>query len=492
MSFLKKLAGETAIYGISSILGRVLNFIILAPYLTRVFDTDQYGIHSILYAFAAFMMVFYTYRMETTFFRFASREGQAEKTYSNACLLLIGITAVMSLILYALHSSLTDLFTGTDQSQYLIYFIAILALDTLMAIPFARLRLEHRSLRFAALKLLNVIINVLAIIFFLEYLPTQFAESDSSLGWYDPSRQLDYVFIANLIASALIFAFFIPSYFKLQWSIDRVLMKKMIRYAGPLVIVGLAGIVNLLSDKFFLKSLLPGSNEEVLSQIGIYGANIKLAIFMTLFTQAFNYAAEPFFFNQSSSKKAPDMYARVALAFTIVGTFVFLAVTTYIDQIQFIIGADYRSGIQVVPILLLAYFLLGLYYNFSIWFKLTDKTIYGAWIAIGGALITVLLNILLIPKMGYMGSAWAALACYAFMAACSYAIGKKHYPVPYPIFRMGFYTLIALLIYAGGIYWTQIFPAAASWKVPALSMVLCLLGLWIWNREKFYLFKLDQ
>ena len=271
--------------------------------------------------------------------------------------------------------------------------------------------------------------------------------------FYDPQWNLDYVFIANLAASAITLLFFLPEYRRMQWQFDWDLWRKMLRYAGPLVIVGVAGVLNQLADRYLLNEFLPGTTAENLRQVGIYTASAKVAILMSLFIQAFNYAAEPFFFRNANRSDSREMYGQVAQAFSLVGSLVFLGVVLYIDLVQYLIGPDYRVGLGIVPILLLAYFFLGLYYNFSIWYKLTDRTDIGAYISVGGATIAISLNILLIPKIGYYGSAWAALATYGFMATANYLASRRYYPINYPIARMGFYLLLAIGAYFLSQYW---------------------------------------
>jgi O-antigen/teichoic acid export membrane protein len=281
-------------------------------------------------------------------------------------------------------------------------------------------------------------------------------------GWdmsavYNSNWGIEYIFIANLTASAVTLLLLSPSYFKTKFEFDKVLLKKTLIYILPLVFVGLAGIVNEVIDRILQKWLLPGSDIENEAMIGIYGACYKLAMLLSLFTQAFNYAAEPFFFRNADRSDSMPIYAKVALYFTVVGALGFLGIMLYIDIAQFFIGTQYREGLVVVPILLLANLFLGVYYNFAIWYKLKDKTMIGALIAFGGALITIVLNILWIPTIGYIGSAWATLICYASMATACYWVGQKYYPVPYPIVKMLLYVGLAILIYGANLLARDIF-----------------------------------
>jgi O-antigen/teichoic acid export membrane protein len=278
------------------------------------------------------------------------------------------------------------------------------------------------------------------------------------MSWiYNPNWGIEYVFIANLSASAITLLMLLPSYFRTKFEFDKVLLRKTIIYILPLVLVGLAGIVNEVIDRVLQKWLLPHDDITNQAMIGIYGACYKLAMLLSLFTQAFNYAAEPFFFRNADRSDAKPIYAKVALYFTVVGALGFLGITLYLDIAKWFIGSDYWEGLVIVPILLLANLCLGVYYNFAIWYKLKDKTMIGAYIASGGALITILLNIWWIPTIGYIGSAWATLICYASMAAASYWVGRKYYPVPYDIGRMLFYVGLAVLIYGGNVVVRNVF-----------------------------------
>ena len=451
MALLKKLAGETAIYGVSNVLSRILHYLLLTPYLTRVFDgpdKDQYGIHGLMYAFAALLMVLFTYRMETAFFRFGSRDGNMNITFSTATISLLVTTLCFVATALFFSEDVASFLTQAADQRYVIWFAFIIGLDALAAVPFARLRLENRPIRFATIKVINILVNAALVLFFLEVCPRLLAGGSTWVATiYSPNRELDYVFISNLIASAVVLLLLVPQFFKIQLQFDGALFRRMLRYAWPLIIVGIAGVINQLLDRYLLKEWLPGDLASNLTQVGIYNGCVKLAVLMNLFTQAFNYAAEPFFFRHADRQDSRLVYAQVAQAFALVGSLVFLGIMLYIDIVKLMIAEDYWEGLRVVPILLIAYLSLGLYYNFSIWYKLTDHTKIGAGIALAGAAVTLLVNYLLIPKIGYMGSAWAALSCYGLMCALSYWIGRKHYPVPYPIGRILSYVLGAVAVY---------------------------------------------
>jgi O-antigen/teichoic acid export membrane protein len=319
-----------------------------------------------------------------------------------------------------------------NKGVYIIYMLLIIGLDALAAIPFARLRLQSRPLRFAFIKVVSVLLNIFLVIFFLEICP--FLQS-KGFGFansiYRPSWKLDLVFIANIISSGVVLLFLWPLIFKSKFEFDWRLLKRMFWYVLPLVLVSLAAVFNQSFAVPLLKYLLPDGKESNLSSAGVYAAAAKLALLMNLFTQAFTYAAEPFFFKRAKDENAQETYADVAQAFTLVASAAMLAILLFLDNVVvYLIGPSYRSGIYVVPILLLAYWFLGLYYNFSLWYKIKDKTYMGALISFGGALVTLFITATLIPKYGAIAMAWASLACYVFMAIASFITGVYHYPLP--------------------------------------------------------------
>lgn len=466
MALLRKLAGETVIYGVSSILSRLLNYVVLTPYLTRVFLQDEYGIVSDLYAYAAFLMVIFTYRMETAFFRFGSREEGLATSFSTSAISILFSTVILTGTLLLFAQPVAEFLEYPGHKEYVIWFAFIICFDALAAIPFAKLRLENRPVRFATVKILNILVNIFFIFFFLEICPALIEKGWTSLeAIYDAENRITYVFIANFLGSLSVMLILLPEYLKVRMRFDKALWKKMMVYALPLVVVGIAAVVNQLMNIPLMKALLPYDIDTNLAKIGVYSACYKIAVLMSLFIQAFNYAAEPFFFRHFQREDSRDIYARVGQAFALAGSLVFLGIMSYIDIIRHFIGEAFREGLFVVPILLLAYLCLGLYYNFSIWFKLTDKTRIGAYISVAGAVVTISLNIALIPVIEYAGAAWASLACYAFMAFTSYFIGLKYYPIPYPVGRMLAYIGLAVGAYFlgealkslhGGSFWMTI------------------------------------
>lgn len=485
MSLIKKLAGETAIYGLSSILGRLLNYVIMTPLLTRVFVDGEYGVVSDMYATAAILMVLFTYRMETAFFRFGKEKEDLNRVFSSSSIFLAGTTLALVILLLIFSEPIARLLEYPGKGYYFRYFAIILGADTLSAIPFARLRLINRPLVFAAIRMINIIVNLVLILFFLLYCP-YLDESGWPIDWfYDGSDQIKYVFISNLIASLVMWLCLLPSYFRVKIVFDWELIKKMLRYASPLVLAGFAGVINQMVGIPFIKYLGPA--EDNMGLVGQYGAAIKIPVLMTLFTQAFNYAAEPFFFRNAERSDAREIYGQVAQAFTIVGCLAFLGILLYLDLIQYLLGKDLRQGLGIIPIMLLAYLFLGLFYNFSIWYKLQDRTMVGGLIGVGGMVITLILNTILVPQIGIYGPAWAALACYGFMAWLTYQSGQVNYKIDYPILKMVLYIAVVLCGYFLSDTGKQ-FYGDYLWiilSVNTLILGLCLLGFYYVDRSLF-------
>jgi O-antigen/teichoic acid export membrane protein len=440
MSLIKKLAGETALYGLSSIVGRLLNML-LVPFYTRVLaTTNEYGAVIDLYATAAFLMVLFSYRMESAFFRFGTPKEDREKTYSTGMLSLFGTTAFIAAALLIFAQPIADALEYPQHPEYIRWFALILAFDCLAELPFARLRLEQRPKRFVFIKLTNISVNIGMNLFWLVFCPWA---AKNGMNWvnavWSPGLGVGYIFLSNLIASLVTLLLLSPQLKAVHWNFDKELWKKMMAYAAPLIIVSFAGIVDEMFSRAMLKYLLPGTPQENLADVGIFGANYKLAALITLFTQAYRYAAEPFFFRHAGDQDALRTQAEVTKWFTIAAAIGMLGILLFLDVVKYFIGTKYHGGLHVVPILMTANLLLGVYYNFSIWYRLKDRTGLGAWISVGGAVITIALNLILIPKFGYTGAAWVTLICYAFMCWATWFTGKKHYPVPYPLGKMALY-----------------------------------------------------
>jgi O-antigen/teichoic acid export membrane protein len=453
MTPLKKLARETAVYGLSSIIGRLLNYF-LVPLYTRIFLPYEYGIVTELYAYASFLMVLLTFGMETTFFRFSESHIEKGKVYSTSIMPVIGVNLVFILLGIIGSSFIADKLHYGHHSEYLIYFVFIIGLDAITAIPFARLRQQHRSLKFAMFRLINIAINVMLNLFFLLLCPYLLKHGFYAIKTiYNPSIGVGYVFMSNMIASAFGVLLLSGDIFRFKVEFDRKLFRDMIAYAMPLLLAGMAGMVNETLDRILLRYLLvvpagiADANEYIMAQIGIYGANYKVSILMTLFVQTFRYAAEPFFFSRAKEDDSRELYAKVMIYFILFGLVIFLGIMLYIDIVKHFIGAKYYPGIGIVPILLLANLFLGIIFNLSIWYKLSNMTKYGAYITIFGAVVTIATNFLLIPFMGYAGAAWATFVCYFLMMILSYIWGQKHFHVEYNLKKIAGYFLLALSIY---------------------------------------------
>ena len=445
MGKLKQLAGQTVIYGLSSIVARLLNYM-LVPLYTHVFSPGVYGISTEFYAYVSFLIIVLTYGMETGFFRFSESEKGNPRVYSTTLISLIASSLIFSILIYLFAPSIASILQYENNPEYIVWFGIIIGVDAITAIPFAWLRQQNKALKFAAIKIFNILVFIGLNLFFLLLCPYLINTGVELPTWlYNPEIGIGYIFISNLAASILTLVALIPS-MKIEWKFDYVLWKKIILYSLPLLIAGLAGMVNETFDRAMLKRLLPDAS-TAMDQLGIYGANYKVAVLMTLFIQTFRYAAEPFFFSQSKEKNAKELYAEVMKFFIIFGLFIFLGVMFYIDIVKFFIGKEYWSGLNVVPILLAANLFLGIFYNLSIWFKLTNKTKFGAYLAIFGAIITIGLNFWLIPILGYEGSAWATLICYFAMMVASYFLGNIYYKVNYPLGRIALYFLVATGIF---------------------------------------------
>lgn len=475
MGILKKLASQTAIYGLSSIFGRFLNYL-LVPLYTYYFSAAEYGVVSEFYAYAGFFSVLLLFGFETGYFRFRDKEQpDRDVAYSTALLFIVLINVFFLLVIVLINQPLSAALHYADHPEYLLCFAAILIFDAVAALPFARLRAEDRAMRFASIKITEILITVLLSLFFIAYCPKVYAENPQS--WiahvYYPAIGIGYIFIANLLASVVKFLQLSPQLQGITWGFDWALFKRMARYSLPMVVIGFAGIINEMLDRVLLKHLLPYDWQTNMKLLGIYSACYKLSILMSLFIQAFRYAAEPFFFAYADKNDARKIYAVVLKFFVIFCVFIFLLVTLYIDFFKYFVGEEFRAGLDVVPILLMANLCLGIYVNLSIWYKLTDRTLLGAFVSIAGALLTIALNIVWIPQFGYVGSAWATLACYSSMAIVSYLLGQIFYPVNYEVKRLLAYIGLGVAIY----FAYQHLQFINDWPPGLLSSTLLLLYL---------------
>lgn len=448
MNPLKKLAGETAIYGVSSIVGRFLNWL-LVPLYTYIFAPDEYGIVANLMSYVALFLVLLTYGMETGYFRFANKEGKADITFTTGFLSLSVSTLVFWLLIFIFLNPLADYLKISDHKEYILLLATTLGLDAITALPFAKLRLQNRAFRYAGLKLINIFTNLGINLFFLVLCPwihENFQNIPIESIW-NPNIGVGYIFIAFCVASVINFLLLLPDLKSLKFKMDSGLLKEILSYSWPILVVSVCGQINLNLDKMLMPNLIPESMDPMY-QTGIYGANYKLAVIMTLFIQAFRYAFEPFFFAQSKQENSQQVYADVLKYFTVFCLLIFLGVMFYIDIVKLLIKSNYHEGLSIVPYVLLGNLFFGVFFSLSLWYKLSDKTRYGAIMAILGSVITIVLNIVLVPKIGYQGAAYAVFLCFGIMMVVSYLLGQKHYPVPYDIKRILFYFIFAMILFA--------------------------------------------
>jgi O-antigen/teichoic acid export membrane protein len=459
MTAIKRLAGQTAIYGVPSVLGRILNYL-LVPLYTGVFHPNDYGTINVFYAYTSFLMVVLTYGMETTFFRFNEQEKEKGSVFSTGMITVFSSSIVFLALAMIFAPHLAQWMDYASYPEYVRMFAWILALDAMSAIPFARLRAQNKARRFAVVKMTNVFLNIALNLFFLVFCPFILKNHSEGLtgkfiaSFYNTGWRIEYVFLSNLASSAITFIMLMPEITGVKWHIDSALRKKMLFYAFPLLFAGMAGIVNETFDRLLLRYLLPKSIASY--EVGVYSACYKISILMTIFIQAYKYAAEPFFFAQAKEKDAKLVYARIMDYFIIVVSLIFLGTMVYLDDIimpLLVRGKEYWEGRGVIPVLMMANLFLGVYYNLSIWYKLTGKTSWGAWLSLIGAIVTLILNFWWIPLShdhliyGYYGSAWATFICYGLMMVLSYLIGQKYFPVNYNLGKFGSYLGLSVLLY---------------------------------------------
>lgn len=469
MNPIKRLAGQTAIYGFPFIIGRILGYL-LVPLYTRIFLPEEYGTVNLFYSYTALLLVILTYGMETAFFRYNQEEPDKNRVFSTTFISLIFSTALFLLLSIGFSDNIANWVQYPDQQKYVIWFALIIGFDVLTTIPFARLRALNRPVRFACLKIINISTNIFFNLFFLLLCPYILNHSGSQALTgtvqliYNSQWGIEYIFISNLIASVVTFLLLIPEMTGFKPVFDGRLWRRMFIYAFPLLFAGMAGIINETFDRILLRYLLPSDIAE--AEVGIYSACYKIAILMTIFITAFRYAADPFFFSYYKEQDAKITYARVMNYFVIAVSIIFLTTMLYLDDfiLPLLIGVKYHSGKAVIPVLMMAHLFLGIYYNLSIWYKLTGQTNYGAWLGIIGAVITVGLNILWIPRSpdhylsGYMGSAWATFTGYGVMLVLSYILGQKFYRIPYQLKKIFTYLGVAIGFYAFSLLIKPVFP----------------------------------
>ena len=435
MSVLKKFFKDTIIYGLATVLPRLMNFV-LVPLHTGNLKTTSFSDNTTFYIYAAFFNVLLTYGMETAFFRFFTKSKEKDKIFSTTFISLV-VTTFLFLIAMLLYSHQLSSMFGISQ-KYFNLLIGVIVLDTLVVAPFAYLRATGRPIKFAAIKISNILIYVLLNYFFLWCIP----KFNLSFSWYDTSDLVQYIFIANLAASAVTLLLLLPYFFKTKLHFSLTIFKQLINYGWPIMVAGLAYVINENFDKWVIPNLLDKDIN------GAYSGCYKIAMFMTIFIQAFRLGAEPFFFSHAKEKNAKQTYALIMKYFVIAGSLMLVFIIAYLDIFKALLVTDssYWQAIQIVPIVLLANLCLGIYFNLAIWYKLTDKTRYGMYLSIVGAIVTIGLNITLIPKFGFIAAAWTTLVAYGIMMILSYLLGQKHYPVPYNLKQILGYLFMAVAL----------------------------------------------
>jgi O-antigen/teichoic acid export membrane protein len=443
----KSLFKDTAIYGLSSIIGRFLNWC-LVPIYTYCFPASEYGIVTNLYAYAALVLIILIYGMETGFFRFANHErwtnpGQVYTT----TLISLSTTSMLFMVIGCILSPTIAQWLGcADHPSFIWMMVIALALDAYTAIPFAYLRYRKRPIRFATIKLINIGLNIAFNLFFVIACPAIWKAAPQLISWfYDPTFGVGYIFLANLISSFVTLLLVLPEVTAEHYSFNGKLLREMLSYSFPLLIIGIAGIMNQTLDKILYPMLIP-DRHEALTGLGIYGANYKIAIVMVMFIQAFRFAYEPFIFAQNREKgeDKTKAYSTAMNWFVICGLFIFLGVMFYLPIIKYFISPDYFDGLRVVPIVMLAELFFGIFFNLSVWYKITDRTIWGTWFSLLGLIITLAINIIFVPKYGFIACAWAAFSCYGIMMIASYAVGRWKHPIEYNIARLFTYFVVAI------------------------------------------------
>ncbi|MGO2102221.1 MAG: lipopolysaccharide biosynthesis protein [Psychroflexus halocasei] len=442
MSLYKKLFQQTFIYGLATVLPRMISFLLVPIHTEYLTDSAVYGRISVIFAYFVLFNVFLSYGMETAFFRFFNLKENKQNVINTSAWSLVGTSVLFLVVALFFSTELSQLLDiHPDHYQLIIW---ILSLDAFAIIPFAYLRAKGQPRKFALIKLINVSINVFLTFFFLAWLVSWHTKSSFFEALYVPDFQVNYVFIANLVASAATLVMLLPFYFKLSFNFDKALWKRMLKYAYPVLLAGLAFSVNEVFDRILLKYLLPDDIAD--SAIGAYSACYKLAVFMTLYATAFRLGIEPFFFSHAKTENPQKAYAMITKYFVIIGAIILLSVMVFIEPLKLLIVRDesYYEALAIVPLILLANFCLGIYHNLSVWYKITDRTKFGAYISGFGALLTLVVNLVLIPIIGYYGSAIATLLAYASMMILSYIYSKKYYPIPFQTSRMLLYMLMSV------------------------------------------------
>lgn len=448
---MKTLAKETAIYGLSSIVGRFLNYLLVPLYTAKLaVSSGGYGVITEVYSYVALLLVLLTFGMETTFFRFVNKENaEPHRVYSTTLIMVLAVGVAFVCAVLGFIGPVAHALDYDAHPEFLGMMAVCVAIDAFQCIPFAYLRYRRRAIKFAALKLLFIALNIsLNLVYFL-LLPALYDKLGPGSfvsAIYSPAYGVGYAFAINLFCTAFITLFFKKELTGFRWVFDRRLARQMLSYAWPILVLGIAGILNQTADKMIFPRVMQGHEGKV--QLGIYGACVKIAMIMAMITQAFRYAYEPFVFGKQKDKDNRETYAKAMKFFIIFTLLAFLMVVGYIDILKYIIGRGYWEGLKVVPIVMAAEIMMGVYFNLSFWYKLTDRTIWGAWFSGAGCAVLIAINVLFIPTYGYMACAWAGFAGYGTAMLLSYFVGQHYYPINYPLKSIGVYVLIAALFFA--------------------------------------------
>ena len=488
---MKILAKETAIYGVSSIVGKFLNWMLVPLYTYVLQQQSDYGIVTNLYAWTALLLVILTYGMETGFFRFANKEGEnAQTVYSTSLITLFTTSLIFAVVCVLWQTPIASALGYPAHSEFIAMLGVVVAMDAFASIPFAYLRYKKRPLQFAALKLLFVFINIVLNIFFLVLCP-KMLDCSFVASWYNPNYGVGYVFVANILATGIQTICLMPAIAEgfrgghglatpdsrnvFSWH----LLGQMLRYSLPLLVLGVCGIMNQTLDRILFPFFYTGTDAQ--AQLGIYGACFKVAMVMMMFTQAFRYAYEPFVFAKHKDRQSVAAYADAMKYYIIFSYMILLGMIFYLDMLKFIIAPSYWEGLKVVPVVLWTYIFQGVYFNLSFWYKLTDKTQWGAYFSIIGVIITFALQAIFVPKIGYMASALSSTVCYLVIMLLSYCVGRKHLEIPYDLRRIGRYTGIVLLLLAGYYMMAWLLPMN-DWTKMGIGTILLIIYCGIFYR----------
>lgn len=449
---MKRLGKETAIYGVSSMLGKFLNWLLVPMYVRVLAEKADYGIVTNLYAWVALLLILLTYGMETGFFRFINRKEEKEplRVYSTVLACLASTSLLFAILTLCFLSPISNLLGYADHPEYVGMLIGIVAIDAFCSIPFAFLRYQSKAIRFATIRLTSIFLNIGLNIFFLICCPWLYARFPELMGWYQPDYGVGYVFVANVITTVVTLLLLLPDMIPaLRYKPDTILLRQILRYSFPILLLGIAGIFNQTADKIIFPFLFEDkayANE----QLGIYGACFKIAVVMVMFIQAFRYAYEPFIFAKNREQEGTKAYSEGMKYFIIFALLIFLGVMFYLDIIKYLVTPEYYPGLRVVPIVMLGELFFGIYFNLSFWYKLTDQTRWGAYFSGIGCVVTVAIILLFAPSYGYMACAWASFFCNLLMMVLSYVIGQKKFPITYDMKSACIYFALAAVLYAAG------------------------------------------